>query len=249
MLKIKDLTVKAGDKVILENFNLNVKNGEIVAIMGKNGSGKSTLCKALLNHPDYKKEGTIIFNEEDITDSKTEDIAKKGIYYLMQNPTEIEGVTNASYIKEARKARGIKEDVFTFNKELNKIIEETGIDKKYIHHNINERLSGGEKKKNELLGLYALNPSLILLDELDSGLDIDSLKNISQAILKYKEKTNASIIIITHHDSILSYIKPDIVHVIWDKNIKLSGDYTLAEKIEKQGFSWTINMTRSDNNE
>lgn len=249
MLKIKDLTVKAGEKIILEGLNLSVGKGEIVAIMGKNGSGKSTLCRALLNHPDYEKNGTIIFNGEDITHLETDKIAKKGIYYLMQNPTEIEGVSNASYIKEARKARGIEEDVFAFNKVINQIIEETGIDKKYIHHNINERLSGGEKKKNELLGLYALNPSLILLDELDSGLDIDSLKSISKSILKYKEKTNASIIIITHHDNILSYIKPDVVHVIWDKNIKLSGDYTLAKRIEKQGFSWTINMIRSDKDE
>jgi len=246
MLNIKNLTVKANDKIILDNFNLSVKSNEVVAIMGKNGSGKSTLCKAILNHPDYKKKGTILFNGEDITNLKTDEISKKGIYYLMQSPTEIEGVTNASYIKEARKVRGIKEDVFQFNKVLNDIIETTGIDKKYIHHNINERLSGGEKKKNELLGLYALSPSLILLDELDSGLDIDSLKSISKAINEYRKKTKSSIIIITHHDSILSYIKPDMVHVIWDKNIKLSGDLSLAKKIEKQGFSGTINMTRSD---
>ena len=250
MLKVDNLTVTAGDKIILENLNLEINPGEIKVLMGKNGSGKSSLCKALLSHPDYKKKkGKILFDGKDITKLKTNEIASLGIYYLMQNPTEVEGVTNAEYIKKARETLGIKESVFELNKELNNIINELEIEKKYIHHEINVGLSGGEKKKSELFGMYALKPKLILLDEFDSGLDVDSLKHLSSSINKYVKENNASVLIITHHTNILDYIIPDEVNVLFNKKIILTGDASLAEKIEKQGFSWTFNMVRSEENE
>lgn len=250
MLKIENLTVAASDKTILEDLNLEIKPGKVVVLMGKNGSGKSSLCKALLSHPDYtKKKGKIYFEGKDITNLKTNKIASLGIYYIMQNPTAIEGVTNAEYIKKARESIGIKESVFDLNRELNNIISELEIEKKYIHHEINVSLSGGEKKKNELFGMFALKPKLIILDEFDSGLDIDSLKHLSSNINKYIKENGASVLIITHHTNILDYIIPDEVNVLFNKKIVLTGDKNLADKIEKEGFSWTFNMIRSEKDE
>lgn len=250
MLKIKNLSIVVDDKKIIDDLDLSVGSNEIHVIMGPNGVGKSSICKSIMGHPDYKLEnGSIKFNGEEIKGLKTNDIAQKGIFYLMQSPTEIPGVTNAEMLRTALVDRGIKTSIFEFNKECNNSCDELSIDRSYIHHNINENMSGGEKKKNELLQLYLLKPSLILLDELDSGLDIDSLETLSKGILKYKEKTKCSIIIITHHTNILKYIVPDKVHILENGKIVLSGDASLAEKIENYGFRGTFNMLESEKSE
>ena len=247
MLKIKNLEVLVDDKKIIDNLDLSLGNNEIHVIMGPNGVGKSTICKAIMGHPDYKlTNGSIKYNGEEIKGLSTSEIAKKGIFYLMQSPTEIPGVTNAEMLRVALGERGIKTSIFEFNKECNNSCDELMIDKSYIHHNINENMSGGEKKKNELLQLYLLKPSLILLDELDSGLDVDSLETLSKGILAYKEKTKCSIIIITHHTNILKHIVPDKVHILENGKIVMSGDALLAEKIENYGFKGTFNMLESE---
>ena len=246
MLKIKDLSVKADDKEILKGLNLEVGDNQIHVIMGPNGVGKSTICKAIMHHPDYKvTRGSITYKNDDITNSETSEIAKKGIFFLMQSPTEIPGVTNAEMLRTALTDRGVKESIFEFNKHMNEAVNKLHIDKSFIHHNINERMSGGEKKKNELLQLYILKPSLILLDELDSGLDIDSLESLSASLLEYKSKNKCSIILITHHTNILKYIHPDKVHVLIDGKIVLDGDESLAEKIEEFGFKGAFQLSES----
>lgn len=247
MLKIKDLSVKTSDKEILKGLNLEVGNDQIHVIMGPNGVGKSTICKTIMHHPDYNiTKGSITFNNEDITNESTSEIAKKGIFFLMQSPTEIPGVTNAELLRTALVERGIKESIFEFNKHMNDAVSDLHIDKSFIHHNINERMSGGEKKKNELLQLYLLKPNLILLDEVDSGLDIDSLESLSASLLEYKKKSKCSIVLITHHTNIFKYIKPDKVHVLIDGKIILDGDISLAEKIEEFGYKGAFKLSESE---
>ena len=250
MLKIKNLCAEVENKQILKGINLTVPANNVSVIMGPNGTGKSTICKIIMGDNDYKiTKGTIEFNNENITDMSTSEIAQRGIFLVMQNPTEIPGVTNAEMLRTALTARGIKESIFEFNKRLNETCEILHIDKSFIHRNINERMSGGEKKKNELLQLYMLKPSLIILDELDSGLDVDSLNSLSTALMEYKKENKCSIIIITHHTNILKYIEPDAVYVLNNGEIVETGDMSLANSIEKYGFSGAFNMSESDEHE
>ena len=250
MLKIQNLNVKTDDKEILNNINFEAKEDEIHVIMGPNGTGKSTLSKVILgNRLNYKVSGNIYFDNIDITNKSTSDIAKLGIFYLMQNPTEISGVTNAEMLRLALKEKGIEENIFAFNKRLNAVCEKLNIDKSFIHKNINENMSGGEKKKNELLQLYVLEPKLIILEELDSGLDIDSLKTLSNALLEYKKESKCTIIIITHHLNILNYLKPDKVHILNNGTFIASGDIKLAKQIEENGFKGTFDIDGDKINE
>lgn len=236
MLKLENLSISVEDKKIIDNIDLDIKDGEVHLLMGPNGVGKSTICKAIIGDPDYTIQGKIIYNDEDITNSSPESRAIKGIFMLYQNPVEIPGVTNAEMLRSALTARGIKESVFDLNKRMTEACNTLGIDKSYIHHNINENMSGGEKKKNEMLHIEVLKPNLILLDELDSGLDIDSLKSLAMELDNYRKRNNASILMITHHTNILEYITPDAVHIIDDGHIVTSGSIDLAKKIEKYGF-------------
>lgn len=250
MLKIKNLSVEVDNKLIINDLDLSISDDEIHVIMGPNGVGKSTVCKVIMRHPDYKiKEGSIKFFGEEISNLETNEVAKRGIFYLMQSPTEIPGVTNAEMLRNALVDRGYKESIFEFNKHMNEACDRLNLDKSYIHHNINENMSGGEKKKNELLQLYLLKPNLILLDEMDSGLDIDSLETLSKALLEYKENTKCSILIITHHTNILKYMHPDKVHILSNGHITLEGDAQLAEKIEEYGFRGASAMDESGINE
>lgn len=243
MLKINNISVEVEDKLILDELSLSVKENEIHVIMGPNGAGKSTICKTIMAHPDYKiKKGTIKFNGKTISSMTTDAISREGIFYLMQNPTEIPGVTNAELLRAVSHETNENKSIFEFNKELNNLCSELNIDKSYIHHEINVRMSGGEKKKNEFLQLCELKPKLILLDELDSGLDVDALKDLSTSLLKYKSENGASIIIITHHTNILDYITPDYVHILKNGRIVTSGDIELAKKIEKDGFTGAIDV-------
>ena len=237
MLKIENLTVSVNNKQILKDFSLDIEDGKIVGLMGPNGTGKSTICKVIMGDPNYIVEsGTIKYNGEDLLSLPVNERSKRGIYLVSQNPIEIEGVTNAEMLRSALECRtGEKINFFEFNKKVTAICNELNIPASFIHRGVNEGMSGGEKKKNELLHLYILSPKLILLDELDSGLDVDALKDLASSLKSYM-KEDISILIITHHISILEYLKPDYVHVLSNGSIIKSGDYSLAKEIEESGF-------------
>lgn len=238
MLIIKKLTVSINDKEILRDFSLEIPDGKITAIMGPNGIGKSTICKVIMGDPNYKViKGSITYNNEDLLSMSVDERSKKGIYLINQNPIEIEGVTNAEMLRTALECRtGEYVNFFDFNKKVTTICEKLDIPVSFIHRGINEGMSGGEKKKNELLHLYVLEPKFVILDELDSGLDVDSLKTLSLALKEYLSD-DVSFLIITHHTSILEYLTPDYVHILKDGHIVKSGDFNLALDIESKGFT------------
>jgi len=246
MLEIKDITVKIKEeeKEILHHFSLSIGNGEVHAIMGPNGTGKSTLAKAIMGHYKYEvTEGSIDFLGEDITTLAVNERAKRGIFLGMQDPTEIDGVTNSEFLRTALKeVRGEAVGLYPFIKEVESAMGELQLKEGMLHRSLNKGFSGGEKKKNEILQLKLLKPKLIILDEIDSGLDVDSLKIVSQNINSYlEENTDSSVLIITHYPRILEYIKPDYVHIMQEGNIKKTGDITLAREIEKDGY-YSINV-------
>ena len=208
MLKIDNLSVKVGDKSILKNLNLNINDGEVHAIMGPNGTGKSTLSKVIMRDDTFTvTSGSIEYNGKDILSLTTDEVARSGIFLAMQYPISIEGVSNADMLRTALSIReGKNINLFKFVTELENAYDELNFDKSTIHSSINEGFSGGERKKNEIIGMKMLKPSLIILDEIDSGVDVDNLKVIANSILKYKNESNASILIITHYPHILNYI-------------------------------------------
>lgn len=239
MLKINNLTVSVNNKIILKDFNMEIKDSEVVALMGPNGVGKSTICKVIMGDPNYIVEsGSITYNDEDLLNMDVVNRSKKGIYLVNQNPIEVEGVTNADLLRSAVEERSNERvNIFKFNKELTNICDELDIPKSFIHRDVNVGMSGGERKKNEILHLYMLKPNFIMLDELDSGLDVDNLRELSLALINYlKEDKKRSCLIVTHHTNILEYIKPDKVNILMDKHIVETGDYSLAKKIEATGF-------------
>lgn len=238
MLKIKNLFVKVNNKTILNKFNLDIKKGEIHAIMGPNGTGKSTICKTIIGDPNYKiTKGEILFNEKCINNLDADEIARAGIYLVNQSPLEIEGVSNAEMLRAAIYAK-TKENVliFEFNKKLIELCNDLNIPREFIHRDINVGNSGGEKKKIELLHMWMLEPKFIILDELDSGLDIDSLKLVVNSLNKYYQKFKPAILIITHNLKLLNMIKTDYIHILNDGSIIETGDINLALEIEKNGF-------------
>lgn len=243
MLKIENLHVSIDDKEILKGLSLDVKPGEIHAIMGPNGSGKSTLSSVIAGSEDYELvKGNIFYNDENIEDLSAEERANKGIFMSFQYPVEIPGITVTNFIKTAinsnLKARGEKEmpagDMLKKIREKSKLLE---IDSKFLSRSLNEGFSGGEKKRNEIFQMAMLEPSLAILDETDSGLDIDALKIVANGVNKLKNDDNA-IIIITHYQRLLDYILPDFVHVLQDGKITKSGDKSLALELEEKGYDW-----------
>ncbi len=244
MLKIKNLKVEVDDKVIIDGLDLEIPKNEIHVLMGPNGAGKSSICRTILKDPRYRiTRGEITFNKEDIKDYTTNEVAKMGIFLLMQNPVDIPGVTNAEMLRTALVERGVKESIFEFNKRLTESCANLGIDKDFIHRNINEYMSGGERKKNELLQINVLKPSFIILDELDSGLDVDGLKSLSNGLLAYKEKMKASFLIITHHTNILEYLHPDKVYILNGGKIVATGNEKLAYSVEKIGYKGAFSIS------
>lgn len=241
MLEINNLSVKVIDKDdnILNKLNLSIGEGEIHAIMGPNGTGKSTLAKTIMGHYQYEvTNGKIIFEGKDITKLSVDERAKLGIFISMQDPTVIDGVSNSEFIRTAvNEVRGEKTSLFEFINNMESNMKELDLDEALTHRYLNKDFSGGEKKKNEILQLKMLKPKFIILDELDSGLDIDSLRVVCKNINSYiKDNPKTSLLIITHYHRILSYIKPDYVHILKDGNIKKTGDYKLVEEIEKNGY-------------
>ena len=243
MLKIKDIHAKIEEKSILNGINLEIKPGEVHAIMGPNGSGKSTLASVITGKEEYEiTKGKILFEKEDLEEVSTEERAHKGIFMSFQYPIEIPGVTITNFLKtainETKKARGEKEmsakDMLKMLREKSNMLE---IDGKFLSRSINDGFSGGEKKRNEIFQMAMLEPKLAILDETDSGLDIDALKIVANGVNKLRSKKNA-IMVITHYQRLLDYIVPDYVHVLFDGKIVKSGTKDLALELEEKGYDW-----------
>lgn len=241
MLEIKhlDVSVKDKDIKILNDFSLKIDKGEIHAIMGPNGTGKSTLAKILMGHYGYVIDsGDINFDGDIINNLEVNDRAKKGMFLCMQDPTVIEGVSNSEFLRTAKgEILGEKVNLYSFIKDMDKAMKDVSLDSSMLHRSLNQGFSGGEKKKNEVLQLKVLKPKFIILDELDSGLDVDSLRVVCSNINDYlMENPGTSVLIITHYPRILEYIKPDYVHVMVDGQIKKTGNLDLAFEVEKDGY-------------
>lgn len=238
LLEIKDLYAVAGEKEILKGLNLSIGKGEVHVIMGPNGAGKSTLANVILNNPEYKKtSGKIELDGEDITNLSTDKIAKKGVFMSFQAPEEIPGISCLNFLKVAKNKIDEKSvKIFEFKDNVKNYAKELNMNANLIDRNLNVGFSGGEKKKNEILQMLVLNPKLAILDETDSGLDVDAIKAVSKGIEMYKSNKN-SILIITHNMSILESLDVDFVHVLVDGKIVKTGDFELAKDILENGFS------------
>ncbi len=243
MLKIKNLHAKVEGKDILKGINLEIKAGEVHAIMGPNGSGKSTLASVITGKEEYEMtEGEILFEKENLEDISPEERAHKGIFMSFQYPIEIPGITTTNFIKtainETRKARGQNDmpakDMLKMLREKCDLLD---IDQKFLSRSINDGFSGGEKKRNEIFQMAMLEPKLAILDETDSGLDIDALKIVANGVNKLKRQDN-SVMVITHYQRLLDHIIPDYVHVLFDGKIVKSGNKELAVELEKKGYDW-----------
>ncbi|OMP32095.1 MULTISPECIES: Fe-S cluster assembly ATPase SufC [Mangrovimonas] len=243
MLKITNLHASVEDKGILRGINLEVKPGEVHAIMGPNGSGKSTLASVIAGKEDYEvEEGEILLEGEAIDELSAEERAHKGIFLSFQYPVEIPGVSVTNFMKtainETRKAKGLEEmpanEMLKLIREKSELLE---IDRKFLSRSLNEGFSGGEKKRNEIFQMAMLEPKLAILDETDSGLDIDALRIVANGVNKLKNKDNA-VVVITHYQRLLDYIVPDYVHVLYKGRIVKSGGKELAHELEEKGYDW-----------
>ncbi len=240
MLEIKNLQVSINNKLILKGLNLSIKPGELHAVMGPNGSGKSTLANVLSGKSGYKISGTLNFEGKNLKEIPIEERAQKGIFLAFQYPLEIPGVNTNNFLKTSlnsiRKARGEKEiDTLSFLKMVKEKSSELGIDENFLSRQLNVGFSGGEKKKNEILQMKILDPNFSILDETDSGLDIDALRIVANGVNSSRNKKK-SFLVITHYQRLLNYIKPDFVHVLSDGKIVKSGCSELAEELEKTGY-------------
>ena len=249
MLQVTDIHATIGEAdgltQILKGINLSVKPGEVHAIMGPNGSGKSTLSKIIAGHPDYTvTQGEVLFNGENVLELEADERSRKGIFLGFQYPVEIPGVNNAEFLRMAynqrRKAEGKEEaDPLDFEEILDAKMKTLDMDARYKERSINEGFSGGEKKRNEILQMAVLDPALAILDETDSGLDVDALKIVAGGINRLRGPDKA-IVLITHYQRLLDYVQPDVVHVLSGGKIIKSGGKELALEVEKQGYDWLV---------
>ncbi|GGI30141.1 MULTISPECIES: Fe-S cluster assembly ATPase SufC [Staphylococcus] len=240
-LEIKDLHVSIDDKEILKGVNLTINTGEIHAIMGPNGTGKSTLSSAIMGHPSYEvTQGEVLLDGENILEMEVDERAKAGLFLAMQYPSEITGVTNADFMRSAinsQREEGQEINLMQFIKKLDKQMDFLDMDKDMAQRYLNEGFSGGEKKRNEILQLMMLQPKFAILDEIDSGLDIDALKVVSKGINEMRGEDFGSLII-THYQRLLNYITPDHVHVMYNGIVVKSGGAELAKRLEEEGYEW-----------
>jgi Fe-S cluster assembly ATP-binding protein len=243
MLKIENLKASVDGKAILKGINLEVRAGEVHAIMGPNGSGKSTLANVLAGRADYQvDEGRVEFLDKDLFEMAPEDRAREGLFLAFQYPVEIPGVSNVYFLKtalnEKRKYQGLEEmDAAAFLKLVRERMKIVDLDKTLLNRSVNEGFSGGEKKRNEIFHMAVLEPTLALLDETDSGLDIDALRIVASGVNQLRNEKNA-FIIVTHYQRLLEYIEPDFVHVLHDGRIIRSGGKELALELEEKGYDW-----------
>ena len=251
MLEIKNIHAKIDEKSILKGINLDIKAGEVHAIMGPNGSGKSTLASVIAGREEYEiKKGSILFNGEDISELSVEERAHQGVFLSFQYPVEIPGVTVTNFIKtalnETRKAKGLEDmpasEMLKRIREKSELLE---IDRKFLSRSLNEGFSGGEKKRKKIFQMAMLKPKLAILDETDSGLDIDALRIVANGVNKLKTKDNA-VLVITHYQRLLDYIVPDYVHVLYNGKIVKSGGKELAFELEEKGYDWIKKEVHQD---
>ncbi|WP_165997702.1 Fe-S cluster assembly ATPase SufC [Bacillus sp. Cs-700] len=240
-LKIENLHVSIEGKEIIKGLNLEINGGEIHAVMGPNGTGKSTLASAIMGHPKYEiTEGSVFLDNEDVLEMEVDERAKAGLFLAMQYPSEVSGVTNADFLRSAINARreeGDEISLMKFIKKLDGKMAELDMGEEFAQRYLNEGFSGGEKKRNEILQLMMLEPKIAVLDEIDSGLDIDALKVVSKGVNAMRNE-NFGCLIITHYQRLLNYITPDKVHVMMQGRIVKSGGAELAQRLEAEGYDW-----------
>ncbi|BAU26780.1 iron-regulated ABC transporter ATPase subunit SufC [Aneurinibacillus soli] len=240
-LQINDLRVAIDDKQILKGLNLEIKGGEVHAIMGPNGTGKSTLASSIMGHPKYTVTGgSVILDGEDVLDMEVDERARKGLFLAMQYPSEISGVTNADFLRSAINARqeeGKEISLIKFIRQMDKQMEALEMDSSFSQRYVNEGFSGGEKKRNEILQMSMIKPRIAILDEIDSGLDIDALKVVARGVNELRSP-EMGVLMITHYQRLLNYIKPDFIHVMMQGRIVKSGGPELALKLEENGYDW-----------
>ncbi|ANY74804.1 MULTISPECIES: Fe-S cluster assembly ATPase SufC [Paenibacillus] len=238
---IEGLKAQIEGKEILKGINLEMKGGEVHAIMGPNGTGKSTLASALMGHPKYEvTEGTVLLNDEDLLEMEVDERARAGLFLAMQYPSEIAGVTNSDFLRSsinARRGEGNEISLIKFIRQMEGKMKELEMNPEFAHRYLNEGFSGGEKKRNEILQMMMLEPKIVVLDEIDSGLDIDALRIVANGVNAMKSEERG-FLIITHYQRLLNYITPDYVHVMMQGRIVKSGGPELAEKLEAEGYDW-----------
>lgn len=237
LLRVENLHVAVEEKEILKGIDLTINTGEIHVVMGTNGAGKSTLANAIMGNPAYTvTEGKIVFDGKDITEDAVNDRAKAGIFMSFQSPISIPGITVENFIRTAKTTiTGEQQRALAFKKELKSKMDELSFDSSYAQRYVNDGFSGGERKKNEILQMSILNPKLAMLDETDSGLDVDAVRIVSEGVSRFHNENNA-VLIITHHNSILQKLKPDFVHILINGRIVKTGDASLVAEIEQQGY-------------
>ncbi len=237
-LEIKNLHAKIDNKDILKGLNLEIKSGEVHAIMGPNGTGKSTLSSVIMGNPKYEvTDGDILLNNESIKDMKVDERARAGIFLAYQYPSEVSGVTNSDFVRQAAVACGNKESVFKFAINYDKACADLKMNSEFSNRYLNEGFSGGEKKRNEILQMKMLKPKFAILDEIDSGLDVDALKLVGENVSNMVNE-NFGCLLITHYQRLLDYIKPDFVHIMINGKIVRTGGQELITKIDQEGYDW-----------